>query len=94
MIKWIQLRLRIFIPILDGNADFTKGNRFLHQTQLRSMPLVRRIGNWGLTFLVKVASGYWNIFDPSNGFIAMHAEVWKNINKSRIAHDYFLNPVY
>lgn len=76
-------------PILNGIADFTKGNRFLHQTQLRSMPFVRRIGNWGLTFMVKAASGYWNIFDPSNGFTAMHAEVWRNINKSRIAKDYF-----
>lgn len=76
-------------PILNGIADFTKGNRFLHQTQLRSMPFVRRIGNWGLTFMVKAASGYWNIFDPSNGFTAMHAEVWRNIKKSRIAKDYF-----
>ena len=76
-------------PILNGKADFTKGNRFLHQTQLKSMPLVRRIGNWGLTFLVKVASGYWNIFDPSNGYTAMHVEVWKHINKRRIAMDYF-----
>ena len=76
-------------PILNGKADFTKGNRFLHQTQLKSMPLIRRIGNWGLTFLVKVASGYWNIFDPSNGYTAMHIEVWKHINKRRIAMDYF-----
>jgi glycosyltransferase involved in cell wall biosynthesis len=76
-------------PIIKGEADFTKGNRFMHELQMKSMPLVRRIGNWGLTFLVKVASGYWNIFDPSNGFTAIHAQVWRFINQQRIAKDYF-----
>lgn len=76
-------------PILHQEADFTKGNRFLHQAQLSSMPLLRRMGNWGLTFLVKAASGYWQIFDPTNGFTAMHANIWKQINKTRIAKDYY-----
>ena len=76
-------------PIVIGDSDFTKGNRFLHQTQLKSMPFIRRIGNWGLTFLVKAASGYWHIFDPSNGFTAIHADVWRYINQNKIAKDYF-----
>lgn len=79
----------LIFPIINQDADFTKGNRFLHQTQLHSMPFIRRIGNWGLTFLVKAASGYWQIFDPTNGFTAMHVFVWKNINQNRIAKDYF-----
>lgn len=79
----------LVFPILNQDADFTKGNRFLHQAQLSSMPILRRIGNWGLTFLVKAASGYWQIFDPTNGFTAMHADVWKQINQSRIANDYY-----
>jgi hypothetical protein len=53
------------------------------------MPFIRRIGNWGLTFLVKAASGYWQIFDPTNGYTAMHVSVWQNINQSRIGKDYF-----
>lgn len=79
----------LIFPIVHQEADFTKGNRFLHQTQLQSMPLTRRIGNWGLTFMVKAASGYWQIFDPTNGYTAMHRCVWHNINKTRIARDYF-----
>ncbi len=79
----------LIFPIVHQEADFTKGNRFLHQTQLQSMPLTRRIGNWGLTFMVKAASGYWQIFDPTNGYTAMHRCVWQNINKTRIASDYF-----
>lgn len=76
-------------PILSGQADFTKGNRFLDQSQMERMPLIRRVGNWGLTFLVKASSGYWKIFDPSNGFTAMHADVWKRLNQEHIATDYF-----
>ena len=53
----------LVMPIVQGRADYTKGNRFLHARQLRTMPLVRRIGNIGLSFFTKLASGYWNIFD-------------------------------
>ena len=76
-------------PIAEGKADFTKGNRFLNLTELEKMPFIRRIGNWGLTFLVKAASGYWKIFDPTNGFTAMHSRVWQILNKDYIAKDYF-----
>ena len=86
-------------PIMRGNVDYTKGNRFLNQSQLASMPFVRRIGNRGLTFLVKASSGYWNIFDPSNGFTAIHAFVWQQLKQENIARDFFfecslLNELY
>ena len=81
--------LELISPIINLESDFTKGNRFLHLSQIKNMPFVRRLGNLGLTFLVKVASGYWQIFDPTNGFTAMHRSVWTNIDKSRIANDYF-----
>lgn len=76
-------------PILNGKADYTKGNRFLHSRQLRSMPVVRRIGNIGLSFLVKLASGYWNIFDPSNGYTAINGTVFTLLERPRIHHRYF-----
>ena len=79
----------LITPLLNNEADFTKGNRFLHQTQLKKMPLIRRIGNLILTFFVKASSGYWQIFDPTNGFTAMHVNIWKQLNHSRIAFDYF-----
>src|SRR5574338_30585 len=63
-------------PIISGRADYTKGNRFLHTHQIRSMPLLRRIGNIGLSFFAKVASGYWNIFDPTNGYTAIASKVY------------------
>ena len=76
-------------PLLLDKADFTKGNRFRDLKALRSMPLVRRIGNLGLGFLIKAASGYWNIFDPSNGFTAVKNETLANVDFTKIHNRYF-----
>ena len=53
------------------------------------MPVLRRIGNIGLSFLIKAASGYWNIFDPANGFTAIRNETLRNMNFARIHKRYF-----
>lgn len=62
-------------PLVLGKADFTKGNRFRTAFSLGKMPALRRFGNSILSFLAKVASGYWNVFDPTNGYIAIRREV-------------------
>ena len=76
-------------PILQGTADYTKGNRFRDFQALKQMPVIRRIGNLGLSFCIKAASGYWNIFDPTNGFIAISNEMLRTINFGRIHHRFF-----
>lgn len=76
-------------PIDSGKADYTKGNRFLHFTQLQKMPTLRRIGNLGLTFLTKLASGYWNIYDPTNGYTAIRAKMLQQVNPYEISNNYF-----
>jgi hypothetical protein len=76
-------------PILQGAADYTKGNRFRDFQALKQMPVIRRIGNLGLSFCIKAASGYWNIFDPTNGFIAISNEMLRTINFGRIHHRFF-----
>lgn len=76
-------------PIAAGQADYTKGNRFIHARQLGSMPLSRRIGNIGLSFLTKLASGYWNIFDPTNGYTAIHASLVPLLDWEAIDRRYF-----
>jgi glycosyltransferase involved in cell wall biosynthesis len=50
---------RLITPLVDERADFAKGNRFRHLGALRRMPLARRLGNLGLSFAVKLGSGYW-----------------------------------
>ena len=79
----------LLIPILQGQADYTKGNRFLYLHDLKQMPKQRLLGNIGLTFLTKVASGYWNIFDPVNGFTAIHQQALSLIRKNNIHPRYF-----
>lgn len=53
------------------------------------MPAFRRVGNLGLSFLIKAASGYWNVFDPTNGFIAIHKDTLSSINFTKIHKRYF-----
>jgi glycosyltransferase involved in cell wall biosynthesis len=79
----------LLMPIIKGDADYTKGNRFLHRYELVQMPFVRRIGNFALTFLTKLATGYWNIFDPNNGYTAIHSNVLRLINVDLIHRRYF-----
>jgi len=76
-------------PILAGEADYTKGNRFFHPEGLEAMPLVRKLGNACVSFLNKVSSGYWDVFDPTNGFTALHAAVARHLPLDKIARRWF-----
>lgn len=79
---------RLVAPILAGHAEYTKGNRFHEWHYLEGMPLHRRIGNLGLSFLIKVASGYWTVFDPTNGFTAISAETLRRLDFDRLENRY------
>jgi glycosyltransferase involved in cell wall biosynthesis len=81
--------LQLITPIVLGEADYTKGNRFLHERELRSMPGRRRFGNAGLSFMTKLASGYWSIFDPTNGYTAIHASLVPLLATAPVAKRFF-----
>jgi len=76
-------------PILAGEADYTKGNRFFRLEGLGAMPRVRLFGNSMLSFLNKLSSGYWELFDPTNGFTAIHAAVAGQLTFEKLAPRYF-----
>ena len=76
-------------PLIDGTADYTKGNRFRDFKAVRAMPSVRRIGNVILSFLSKAATGYWHCFDPNNGFLAIRADVLSQLPLAKIDCSYF-----
>lgn len=76
-------------PLLRGDADYTKGNRFRDFQALRQMPIVRRMGNMALSFMTKAAVGYWDLFDPCNGYVAIRAEVLKQLPLNAIRRSYF-----
>lgn len=79
----------LLIPLIEGKADYTKGNRFRDFQSLQRMPWIRRIGNMGLGFLAKAATGYWNLFDPTNGFFAIRGEALAQLPLDRIDSGYF-----
>jgi len=77
------------MPILSGDSDYTKGNRFFDLEDVRAMPKVRLFGNAVLSFMCKLSSGYWNLFDPTNGYTAIHADVARQLPFEKISKRYF-----
>jgi glycosyltransferase involved in cell wall biosynthesis len=77
------------IPIQDGEADYAKGNRFYNLTHISQMPFIRIFGNSALSFMTKLSTGYWNVFDVNNGFVAIHAKVLSYINLEKVSDRYF-----
>lgn len=80
---------RLVHPIQSAEADYTKGNRFFDLSGLDRMPKLRLLGNSLLSFLTKLSSGYWNVFDPTNGFTAIHASVARELPVDKIARGFF-----
>ena len=76
-------------PILLGEADYAKGNRFTSISHLATMPSVRVLGNAALSFAAKLSTGYWNIFDPTNGYTAIEAQVARIVMEKRVSRRFF-----
>jgi dolichol-phosphate mannosyltransferase len=80
---------RFVRPILEGRADYAKGNRFHHIEDVRAMPRVRLFGNAVLSFMAKISTGNWGIFDPTNGYLAIHGRVAALLPWDKIERRYF-----
>ena len=80
---------KLIEPLLKGSSELTKGNRFTSPKSISKMPIVRIIGNIGLGFITKLSTGYWELFDPTNGFIAIRSEVLKELSLEKIDNGYF-----
>jgi len=80
---------RLVSPLVNGKADFSKGNRFFDLRALQSMPPVRRVGNFGLTLLTKAASGFWHVSDPTNGYLAVRRNALQLVNFHLLDKRYF-----
>lgn len=84
-----RLIASLIAPILLGRADYTKGNRFFSLDAIGRMPTSRLVGNAALSFLTKLSTGYWTIFDPTNGFTAIHQAALRQIPLDKVAQHYF-----
>ena len=80
---------RLVRPLLAERADFAKGNRFYALESLTAMPALRLFGNSALSFVNKLVSGYWPVMDPTNGFVAIHASVFRLLPAAKLARRYF-----
>ena len=67
-------------PIISGEADLVKGNRFTEGGTIEGMPIIRLIGNTLISMLCKISSGYWKLFDVVDGFHAISKEAIKKVN--------------
>lgn len=76
-------------PLILGKADYTKGNRMSSAFSLAEMPIMRRLGNAILSFFIKISSGYWNVIDPANGYLAIRREVLEILPFELVHSRYF-----
>lgn len=76
-------------PLVDGSVDVAKGNRFVDHVALHDMPPARLVGNALLSFAVKAVSGYWNVLDPTNGFVAVRSALLRRLDRGWLAERYY-----
>lgn len=80
---------RLVDPLIDGWADYAKGNRLSARADIVGMPTTRLAGSVILTFLTKIASGYWQTLDPQNGFVAVTGDAFERLDGRLIDKRYF-----
>jgi len=80
---------KIIKPIVDGAADYSKGNRFFDLASIKSMPRLRLFGNSVLSLFNKFVCGYWNIMDPTNGYTAIHKSALLRLPLEKIENRFF-----
>ncbi len=80
---------KIIRPIVKQQADYTKGNRFYLADYLKEMPALRKAGNAFLSFMNKFSTGYWDIFDPTNGYTAISSPIIRELPLNKISKRYF-----
>lgn len=76
-------------PLIDGKFEASKGNRITSLDNLLTMPKIRVFGNLGLSFLNKLSTGYWELFDPTNGFIAFKTSILRKVRLDKVDNRYF-----
>lgn len=87
-----QMDPKYLPPLLDRvtteGFGFAKANRFFAPESFAGMPRYRVFGNIVLSFMTKLASGYWHLFDPQNGYTAVRTEVLRRVPLDQVARRY------
>lgn len=80
---------RLTQALVSGAADYAKGNRFFAVDEVKAMPPLRVLGHAIASLLNKMASGYWQIMDPTNGFTAIHRTALAALPLAKLDRGYF-----
>jgi glycosyltransferase involved in cell wall biosynthesis len=75
-------------PIADDGVQFTMANRFYARSSSAGMPTHRVFGNVVLSVMTKFSSGYYHLFDPQNGYTALHRDALARLDLDAIATNY------
>ena len=76
-------------PLFKGRCDYSKGNRFIDFETIQGMPKIRVLGNAVLSVFSKFSSGYWNVLDPNNGFVAITTNSLRRLPLDKIDQRFF-----
>src|SRR6266508_5367605 len=79
---------KIARPVARGEVDYTKANRLVSGEAWRTIPRTRYLGNAVLSFLTKIASGYWHVADSQSGYTAASREILEQLDLDRIYRGY------
>ena len=75
---------RIALPVVRGDVEYAKANRLVSGQAWEVIPRSRYLGNAMLSFLTKIASGYWHIADSQSGYTAASREILEQLDLERI----------
>jgi len=79
---------RLLDPVVEGEVDYSKGNRLFTGRAWRVIPKTRYMGNAVLSFLTKIASGYWHVADSQSGYGVVTLDVLKTIDLESVYKRY------
>ena len=80
--------VRIIEPVVNGSADYTKGNRLFYGDSWNMIPHYRYLGNSFLSLMTKISSGYWHIADSQSGYTAISLIALQRIDLDKIYRRY------
>ncbi len=79
---------KIALPVARGELEYAKANRLITGEAWKVIPRSRYLGNAVLSFLTKIASGYWHVADSQSGYTAASREILEQLDLDRIYRGY------
>jgi len=74
----------LVVPVARGEVDYAKANRLVSGEAWNLIPRTRYLGNAALSFLTKIASGYWHVADSQSGYTAISRRMVDMLDLDRV----------